>query len=243
MALQAIAFALLLRDARCLPSRVVAATTLLRPCAAHGSVVLPPAQAREAVLRMETSDSWQVLMYFSSWALSLAFLGLLPVFFLAAAYTVSPPPADTMWAALHCILIIGCSQFRLIASQLVHWYLFVYDNSGQWLPPNLQARPLHLLLRACSLAAWPSQVREEHTTVDDNQPDPPDAQSPTCPICWGEFEAGEQVATLPCHHTHQFHLECVLSSLQRRGRCPLCSQDVLEAYAAAQSTRTRNGDS
>ena len=46
-----------------------------------------------------------------------------------------------------------------------------------------------------------------------------------CPICFADFEAGEQVRTLECDHV--FHTECVDPWLVRqRNECPLCRRAV-----------------
>lgn len=52
-----------------------------------------------------------------------------------------------------------------------------------------------------------------------------DDDSPSCAICLGEFEEGDQLRRLPCQH-QQFHSCCVDHWLAKAGRCPLCVADV-----------------
>merc|ERR1719310_2593932 len=48
-----------------------------------------------------------------------------------------------------------------------------------------------------------------------------------CAICLGDFEQGDELRRLPCHH-QQFHAACVDHWLSKAGRCPLCLASVLE---------------
>ena len=55
----------------------------------------------------------------------------------------------------------------------------------------------------------------------------------TCSICICEFEEGEAVRRLPCHHLHIYHTECVDQWFQQSRLCPMCKQDVLVLSGAA----------
>ena len=57
----------------------------------------------------------------------------------------------------------------------------------------------------------------------------------TCSICICEFEEGESVRRLPCHHMHIFHTECIDQWFQQSRLCPMCKQDVL-AISAQEAT-------
>ena len=46
-----------------------------------------------------------------------------------------------------------------------------------------------------------------------------------CPVCADEFEAGDQIVTLPdCRHT--FHAACVFQWLELQSNCPMCRSSI-----------------
>lgn len=51
-------------------------------------------------------------------------------------------------------------------------------------------------------------------------------QQTSCPICIEEFQAGETLRQLPCHH--QFHTECIVPWLDRHSVCPMCKVELSE---------------
>lgn len=55
----------------------------------------------------------------------------------------------------------------------------------------------------------------------------------TCAVCLADFEAGEDVAELPCSPMHVFHRECVVPWLRKERRCPLCVTDIDEPQRGA----------
>ena len=61
-----------------------------------------------------------------------------------------------------------------------------------------------------------------------------------CSICLDDFEDGEQVRELRCHHI--FHVQCVDEWLRTKDACPLCnraiagSDDSLEAMTSETTT-------
>ena len=49
-----------------------------------------------------------------------------------------------------------------------------------------------------------------------------------CPVCADEFQAGDQIVTLPdCRHT--FHAACVFQWLELQSNCPMCRSSITGA--------------
>lgn len=46
----------------------------------------------------------------------------------------------------------------------------------------------------------------------------------SCPICIEEFQLGETIREMPCHH--QFHTECIVPWLYRHSVCPMCKVEL-----------------
>jgi E3 ubiquitin-protein ligase BIG BROTHER-like protein len=58
------------------------------------------------------------------------------------------------------------------------------------------------------------------------------AEDEQCAVCRCEFEAGEEVAALPCRHF--FHAPCICRWLEGKRTCPTCNHEIaLEPAAAA----------
>ena len=53
---------------------------------------------------------------------------------------------------------------------------------------------------------------------------PDDVHSKRCCICLCDYEAGEQIRTLPC--THGCHMDCMDSHLGQSKVCPICRTEV-----------------
>jgi hypothetical protein len=60
-------------------------------------------------------------------------------------------------------------------------------------------------------------------------------EEPTCSICLGEYEEGEDLVCLPCKHL--YHEDCISSWCSNHIRCPLCNLD-LESVSGDTATMT-----
>ncbi|KAK1389438.1 E3 ubiquitin-protein ligase RLIM-like [Heracleum sosnowskyi] len=99
---------------------------------------------------------------------------------------------------------------------------------------EIHRQPLSLSLPIVSLPASESIVdslpsknhRKTHTTDDDEE---------QCYICLAEYEDGDKIRILPCHH--EYHMICVDKWLKEiHGVCPLCRGDVREMDTSASNT-------
>ncbi|KAF9341037.1 E3 ubiquitin-protein ligase rnf13 [Linnemannia elongata] len=73
-----------------------------------------------------------------------------------------------------------------------------------------------------STAATTAQTAGSSSTAHIDDDDSEDA----CAICLDEFEDGEEIRSLPCHH--EFHCDCIDPWLVRKSStCPLCKFDCL----------------
>ncbi|GAA6031613.1 hypothetical protein JCM8097_006549 [Rhodosporidiobolus ruineniae] len=60
-----------------------------------------------------------------------------------------------------------------------------------------------------------------------------DEEAESCPICFCEFEAGDELRVLPCNARHQFHTACIDPwLLEVSSSCPLCRLDLAAAHPA-----------
>lgn len=62
-------------------------------------------------------------------------------------------------------------------------------------------------------------------------------ESPSCTICLGEYEAGDELVRLPCSHC--YHNECIGAWTAEHSKCPLCNLD-LESVPTANSGLARS---
>ena len=52
-----------------------------------------------------------------------------------------------------------------------------------------------------------------------------DAKQSSCPICLCDYEGGDGVILLPCHHI--YHESCISSWAAHRVKCPMCNYDLV----------------
>lgn len=65
---------------------------------------------------------------------------------------------------------------------------------------------------------------------------PNDCDDNCCPICLGEYNIGDEVRCLPCHH--EFHKDCVDNWLATHASCPACRhslQDLVNLTATVET--------
>jgi len=95
---------------------------------------------------------------------------------------------------------------------------------------EIHRQPVSLSLSVVSVPA-PEAVVDSFPVKHHRMPDTAeraddDAQ---CYICLSEYEEGDKIRILPCHH--EFHLPCVDKWLKEiHGVCPLCRGDVREGF-------------
>lgn len=72
-----------------------------------------------------------------------------------------------------------------------------------------------------------------------------DDEEPSCSICLCEYEKGDAVTRLPCHHI--YHESCLDSWTTNHVRCPLCNYDLMDGFdpptIQAGQQQPRNGAS
>ena len=52
-----------------------------------------------------------------------------------------------------------------------------------------------------------------------------------CAICCEDYSEEEILVSLPCNKKHVFHKWCIEGWLKRKGNCPLCKENVMNAEA------------
>ncbi|CAK7338530.1 unnamed protein product [Dovyalis caffra] len=96
---------------------------------------------------------------------------------------------------------------------------------------EIHRQPVSLSLSMMSLPAPESVVDsfplKNHKKVDKVEGNDEDEQ---CYICLAEYEEGDKIRVLPCHH--EYHMACVDKWLKEiHGVCPLCRGDVREGVS------------
>lgn len=105
---------------------------------------------------------------------------------------------------------------------------------------EIHRQPLSLSLSMLSLPAPESVVDafplKNHKKIDAAASGPDDVQQ--CYICLAEYEEGDKLRVLPCHH--EYHMSCVDKWLKEiNGVCPVCRCNVCEGEAQSSTSNTQ----
>ncbi|KAL7093395.1 hypothetical protein ACP275_11G038700 [Erythranthe tilingii] len=95
---------------------------------------------------------------------------------------------------------------------------------------QIHQQPMSLSLSMVSLPA-PESVVDSFPVKTHGQTETSETASDVsqCYICLAEYEDGDKIRILPCHH--EFHMSCVDKWLKEiHGVCPLCRGDVREGF-------------
>ncbi|XP_044464491.1 E3 ubiquitin-protein ligase RLIM-like [Mangifera indica] len=106
---------------------------------------------------------------------------------------------------------------------------------------EIHRQPVSLSLSMVSLPAPESVVDslplKNHKKVDKAGCGGDDVEQ--CYICLAEYEEGDKIRVLPCHH--EYHMSCVDKWLKEiHGVCPLCRGDVRQVAIESSNTETPN---
>jgi hypothetical protein len=136
-------------------------------------------------------------------------------------YLLSTPLNKGLTQAPPIILLI-CNVLLCFGDTVM--LIMMLASKGDDPPEEFQSRtPGPLIDTACPCPQIFSSSAAAHSSFD-----------PTCIICLGDFQDGDEVVQLPCNHT--FHEECIGHWLVRSRRCPLrCPQLVLPPGHAHQA--------
>ncbi|XP_031284826.1 uncharacterized protein LOC116143520 isoform X1 [Pistacia vera] len=106
---------------------------------------------------------------------------------------------------------------------------------------EIHRQPVSLSLSMVSLPAPESVVDsfplKNHKKVDKAAGSRDDVEQ--CYICLAEYEEGDKIRVLPCHH--EYHMSCVDKWLKEiHGICPLCRGDVRQVATESSNTESPN---
>ncbi|XP_059637840.1 uncharacterized protein LOC132279814 isoform X2 [Cornus florida] len=103
---------------------------------------------------------------------------------------------------------------------------------------EIHRQPVSLSLSMVSLPA-PESVVDSFPVKSHRKPDTADNADDIgqCYICLAEYEEGDKIRVLPCHH--EYHMSCVDKWLKEiHGVCPLCRGDVREIEGSVSNSET-----
>ncbi|KAJ0089446.1 hypothetical protein Patl1_14843 [Pistacia atlantica] len=106
---------------------------------------------------------------------------------------------------------------------------------------EIHRQPVSLSLSMVSLPA-PESVVDSFPLKNHKKPDKAAGSRDDveqCYICLAEYEEGDKIRVLPCHH--EYHMSCVDKWLKEiHGICPLCRGDVRQVATESSNTESPN---
>lgn len=106
---------------------------------------------------------------------------------------------------------------------------------------EIHRQPMSLSLSVVSVPA-PESVVDSLPVKNHRKPEKPESGDDVrqCYICLAEYEDGDKIRILPCHH--EYHVACVDKWLKEiHGVCPLCRGDVREGLSSAGGAMSTSG--
>lgn len=177
----------------------------------------------ELVTMSGSGEDIDIYAVFVSWITGQALLGAVGE--KNTTCTLQPAVQDTAWS------IMAVSSISLLAiSAVLSTFFFVRRHRLRHLgsrllsrePSGMNARDVHAL---------PTFVFKGVDAGDGV------GGGETCAICLEDYESGEKLRQLPCHH--DFHIGCIDQwLLTRRPFCPICKQDANAPPAHPVATET-----
>jgi len=97
-------------------------------------------------------------------------------------------------------------------------------GGGQMPDPTNTAADTHDIESLPTRTYQPRKTTSTETGTIDKKISEQDDINSTCRICLSEYEAGEEMRTLPCFHS--YHKTCIDTWLQRNRKCPICKNPI-----------------
>lgn len=131
-------------------------------------------------------------------------------------------------AALLCALICALGLNSIVRCALRCSRRFAFETGG-----GTASRLTASGLKKSALRQIPVAVYGSETGLEIRETD--------CPICLGDFIAGEKIKVLPkCNHG--FHVRCIDTWLASHSSCPTCRQSLVEQQSVSESAGAEAGN-
>ncbi|XP_022134542.1 RING-H2 finger protein ATL74 [Momordica charantia] len=131
-------------------------------------------------------------------------------------------------AALLCALICALGLNSIVRCALRCSRRFAFETAG-----GTSTRLAATGLKKSALRQIPVAVYGSESGLEIRETD--------CPICLGDFIAGEKIKVLPkCNH--EFHVRCIDTWLASHSSCPTCRQSLLEQQSCSESAVAEAGN-